>query len=88
MHVAHANYSFASTQEESERLKHMFPNCPMTQGYAQADAKVQYDLQFRITLYSKEQLKYMMLRDALLEGSSMRAPIDLTNSMVDMLNIG
>ena len=29
----------------------MFPNCPIGQGYAQADAKVKYNLQFGIAPY-------------------------------------
>ena len=36
----------------------MFPNCSITQGYAQADAKVKYNLQFGIAPYCKEQLIY------------------------------
>ena len=40
----------------------MFPNCPIAQGYAHADVKVQYNLQFGIAPYCKEQLIYDVKR--------------------------
>ena len=55
LHVAHSNYSFASTQGDSKRFKLMFPNCPIAQDYSQADAKVKYNLQFGIAPYCTEQ---------------------------------
>ena len=63
LHVAHSNYSLASTQGDSKRFKLMFPNCPIAQGYAQADAKVEYNLQFGIApSYCNKQLIYDVKR--------------------------
>ena len=62
LHVAHSNCSFASTQGYSKRFKLMFPNCPIAQSYAQADAKLKCNLQFGIAPYSKEQLIYDVKR--------------------------
>ena len=54
LHFVHSNYYFGSTQGHSKRFKLMFPNCPIAEGYAQANDKVKYNLQFGITLYCKE----------------------------------
>ena len=62
LYVAHSNYSFASTQEDSKRFKRMFLNCPIAQGYGQADVKVKYNLQFGIAPSYKEQLIYDVKR--------------------------
>ena len=40
----------------------MFQNCPISQGYAQADAKVKYSFQFDISPHCKEQLTYNIKR--------------------------
>ena len=53
LYVAHSNYSFASTQGDSKRFRLMFPNFPIALGYAQADAKIRYNLQFGIAPYCK-----------------------------------
>ena len=57
LQVAHSNYCFTSTQENSKRFKLMFSYCPITYSYVQADAKVKYNLQFGIAPYCKEQLR-------------------------------
>ena len=53
LHVAHSNYTFECKEIQAKRFKLMFPNCPITQGLAQADFKVKYNLQSDIAPYCK-----------------------------------
>ena len=88
LHVAHSNYSFTSTQENSKKFKLMFPYCPIIHSYVQADPEVKYNLHSALSHTAKNNLE-IMSRDALLPSSSIRAPIDfLKNSMINMSNIG
>ena len=62
----------------------MFPNCPIAQGYAHADANSTI-----VNLALPHTANNNMSREALLPSSSMRTLIGLlTNSMMDMFNIG
>ena len=56
LQVAAANYSFASTNSDSERFKLMFPNSPVASRYSMAETKVKYIIQFGIADYRKEEL--------------------------------
>ena len=56
--VVAANYSFASTNSDSERVKLMFPNSPVASHYSMTETKVKYIIQFGIADYCKEELVY------------------------------
>ena len=62
LHVVLSNYFFASTQGDSKRFRLIFPNCPIALVYAQADAKIRFNLQIDIASYCKEQITYNVKR--------------------------
>ena len=56
LQVVAANYSFASTNSDSERFKLMFLNSPVASRHSMAETKVKYTIQFGIADYCKEEL--------------------------------
>ena len=52
--VVGANYCFASTNNDSELFKLMFPNHPVSERYSMAETKVKYVVQLGIAPYCKE----------------------------------
>ena len=58
LQVVNSNYSFASSENDNERFKMMFPDSKIAQSYRQGKTKVRYNIQYGIAPHIKQMLMY------------------------------
>ena len=58
LQVVNSNYSFASSENDNERFKIMFPDSKIAQSYRQGKTKVRYNIQYGIAPHVKQMLIY------------------------------
>ena len=58
LHMVNKNFSFASSKEDSERFRAMFPDLMIAKSYSMADTKSQYVIKFGIADYLAKKLIY------------------------------
>ena len=56
LNIVQCNHSFSSADNDNIRLKLMFPDYKIAQGYSQGHTKANYRLQYGIVPYIKEEL--------------------------------
>ena len=54
LQVVNSNYSFASSENDNERFKIMFPDSKIAQSYHQGKTKVRYNIQYGIAPHVKQ----------------------------------
>ena len=58
LQVVNSNYSFASSENDNERFKILFPDSKIAQSYRQGKAKVRCNIQYGIAPHVKQMLIY------------------------------
>ena len=58
LQVVDRNYSFASSENDNEKFKIMFPDAKIAQSYLQGKTKVRYNIQYGIAPHVKQMLIY------------------------------
>ena len=56
LQVVNSSYSFASSENDNEKFKIMFPDSKIAQSYRQGKTKVKYNIQYGIGPYVKQML--------------------------------